>query len=251
MTPDDHDEGNRDQSKRTQEIKKSDSDRASGSSDTDRPERSNETDYSEYLAWYRERIHSHLPFAQTVTNWLLVVFTAMLAFVAYQTEAPRVTVRPDVLQNFNKGGTPREMLIFDDIGHQPAWSFQCGMYMETLDWPLQGTHLTEALPRTVPVDIYPTNPSGIPASYGTPIKDADYDAIQNGSKQLYVWGTYEYKDFLHIPHWGNFCFAWSSGDQVGICFVERPRWQYGLENDREPNAQPIPEVPLPRSSASP
>jgi hypothetical protein len=248
MTADDQDKRHHGTSKKTQKIQESLFDRPPRTSESHYPKGYNKEDYAQYLTWYRERIHQHLPFAQTVTNWLLVLFTAMLAFVAYQTEQPQVTVRPAPLENFNKGGEPRDLLFFDNTGHQPAWSFQCGIYMETLNYPLRGTHLTEAWPNSVPVDIYPTNPSGIPATYGSPIADADYDAIQNGSKQIYVWGTYKYKDFLHISHRGNFCFAWSGVTQVGICFVERPRWQYGLENDKEPDAKPVPEVPLPRAS---
>jgi hypothetical protein len=252
MTSNDQDERHRKQAKRAQEIKKGDPDAATRASHADRPERANKTDYSKYLTWYREHVHEHLPFAQTVTNWLLVVFTAMLAFIAYQTEAPQVTVRPSpYFEGFTKGGIPREWIAFDNIGHQPAWSFRYGIYMQILDYPLQGTHLTEAQPNSVAIDIYPTNPAGVAVSYGTPFADADFDGVQNGSKQVYVWGTYKYKDFLHIAHKGNFCFAWSAASQAGVCSVERPRWAYGLENDQEPNAQPIPEVPLPRSSASP
>ncbi len=127
------------------------------------------------------------------------------------------------------------MIVFDNVGHQPANSLVFGGAIETLNYPLQNTHLTEWPPVSVPFDLFPTSPNAFPAIYNGPITDADYDAVHDGTgKQIYVWGTIKYKDFFHISHSQNFCFAFGGDDvtQAGICIVERPRRSYGLENEQ-------------------
>ncbi len=250
-TSDAQEKGSRRETQGNQAAGESVADISARSSDANHPDAGDKEIYAEDFARYWERVYERLPSAQTVTNWLLAIFTGLLAFLAFVTEQPLVTVRATPLQNFFKGGTPREMIVFDNIGHQPAKSFKCGMFIETLNYPLGGTHLTETLPNSLPFDLYPTNPSGIPAIYPGPINDADYDAVhESKGKVIYVWGTVEYKGFFHISHSENFCFAFGgSGVAPGVCLVERPRRSYKLENDQEPNAQPVPEIPLARPSA--
>lgn len=234
MTPDIQGKGNREETDCNQEADESAPGSLPRASKANHQDVGEKEHYAENLARYWECILKHLPSAQATTNWLIAAFTGLLAFIAIVTEQPRVVVQPSPLQNFQKGGTPSEWITFDNIGHQPAKSFvTCGL-IETLNSPLGNTHLTECKPNSIPVDLFPTSPISTPLAYNKPIGDADYDAVHEGKgKQVYVWGTIKYKDFFHLSHTGNFCFAFDAEHITtpSLCVVERPRISYGLEND--------------------
>jgi hypothetical protein len=196
-------------------------------------------------------LSEYLPTSQTVSNWLIATFTFLLAYIGYITERPQVVVNPSALQNFRKGGIPREVIVFGNVGHQPAYSLVSGIAIAPLPYPLANMHLTEIPPNSIPLDISPTASYGRPAEFQLPITDADFDAIKEGKTELiYVWGTVAYKDFFGISHGQDFCFGFSGSDptQFGLCSVERPRQYYGAEIEQEPRAEPIPEPPAPQPS---
>ncbi len=192
-------------------------------------------------------IGQYLPTAQTVSNILIMFFTGILAFIGYVTERPQVAVLPTPIQNFTKGGLPREMVFFQNIGHQSADSFVCGIAIAVFQYPLGDIHLTEVPPNGFPIDLS-SGTVGRPVDFQQPLTDADFEAVSDGkNRQIYVWGTIKYSDFFRIPHYQNFCFAFGGANatHAGVCSVERPQQFYIAEQrgTQEPHAQPIP-VPM-------
>ena len=192
------------------------------------------------------------PSAQALSNWLIAAFTLCLAFLTYVTEEPYVVARAQPLQNFTRGGKPKESIIFDNIGRTPAYSFASGMAIATFPYPLGAIQksLTEVPPNSVPLDLYASQPVGRPAEFQQALTDSDYDAVLDGKDRLiYVWGTIEYRDFAHLRHRGNFCFAFGGGSKsegAGVCSVQRPRQYHIAEEEQQPHARPnIEPVPFP------
>ena len=71
-----------------------------------------------------QRVREHLPSA------LGAAFTGCLVFIGYVTERPLIVARPSPLQNFSADGKPRELVFFENIGHQPAYSLTIGQAID-------------------------------------------------------------------------------------------------------------------------
>jgi hypothetical protein len=204
--------------------------------------------------WDWQRIHEHLPSAQTVTNVLLAIFTGCLVFVGYVTEQPHVVPRPMPLQNFVSGQKPTETITYDNIGHQPAYSLNIGAAIAVFAYPLGRIHLTDVPFNTIGQDLCPSAPIGWPAGFQQPISESDFDAVKDGEKRLvYVWGTLRYQDFAYIWHRQNFCFTFAGPDArpAGLCSVERPKQYYVAEQEQEPQEPQAQPVPVPLQSGPP
>src|SRR5271163_2604996 len=126
---------------------------------------------------YWDRFHEFLPATQSVTNVLIMVFTGCLAFLGYVTERPQLAVHPTPLEHFVKGGTPRVIVVFENVGHQAANSVESGIAIAVFPYPLGDIHLTEVPPHGFPIDIFPSGPIGVPAAFQQPLSDADYNAV--------------------------------------------------------------------------
>jgi hypothetical protein len=173
-----------------------------------------------------------------------VLFTGLLAFLSYVTERPQVAVHITPLRNFVKGGTPREVIVFENVGRLPANSLQSAVELPVLQSPLGNSHFTEMPLTSIPFDLFAgtENEKGRAVDLQQPISDTDYAAVLEGkTKQIYVRGIVQYEDLLRT-HREHFCFAFSGVGasssvpseeiQASICSVENPP-EY-----QEPHAHP-------------
>jgi hypothetical protein len=117
--------------------------------------------------------------SQTLWNFLLVLFTGLLAFLSYVTERPQVAVHITPLRNFVKGGTPREVIVFENVGRLPANSLQSGVELRVLQSPLGNSHFTEMPLTSIPFDLFAgtENEKGRAVDLQQPISDTDYAAV--------------------------------------------------------------------------
>jgi spore maturation protein CgeB len=88
-----------------------------------------------FISFWRQ-----MPSAQIVSNWLLAAFTFCLVVLGYVTEEPYIIPRVQPMQHFGKGETPEELMIFENIGSTPAYSFKTGMAIAVFPYPLGRMH---------------------------------------------------------------------------------------------------------------
>lgn len=84
----------------------------------------------------------------------------VLVVLGYVIEEPYVVPRVQPLTSFAKGEKPQELMVFDNIGKTPAYSFTSGIAIAILPYPLGRVHLTEVPSSSMSMTIYPAGTIG-------------------------------------------------------------------------------------------